>query len=210
MISYMVFWFLWFMIRYRSLFWSGLFYTERYKSVSIMQRSPRFLLLFRDRSHRQFYPNLIVKSTYSTSRDGPNEMGKKSIGSVEVEKSTSFLNGTSATYVDEIYQTWKNDPKQVHKSWDIYFRTNTISSPPTLGHAQTQANFQGLEELIKLIKKSTSTSLTSELEPVSSNEKLVEDHLNLHTLIRAFQESGHQESNLDPLGLRKFALFFFN
>ena len=34
----------------------------------------------------------------------------------------SFLSGSSSIYVEEMYESWRADPKSVHKSWDAYFR----------------------------------------------------------------------------------------
>ena len=32
-----------------------------------------------------------------------------------------FANGTNAYYADEMYRLWKEDPKSVHPSWNVYF-----------------------------------------------------------------------------------------
>ena len=32
-----------------------------------------------------------------------------------------FANGTNAYYADEMYRLWKQDPKSVHPSWNVYF-----------------------------------------------------------------------------------------
>lgn len=32
-----------------------------------------------------------------------------------------FANGTNTYYVEEMYRHWKQDPKSVHASWDVYF-----------------------------------------------------------------------------------------
>lgn len=32
-----------------------------------------------------------------------------------------FANGTNTYYADEMYRLWKQDPKSVHASWDVYF-----------------------------------------------------------------------------------------
>lgn len=61
--------------------------------------------------------------------------------------SESFLNGSSAVYVDEMYHAWKSDPNSVHKSWDAFFRNSEAGiapggaymSPPTLGGASGSA-----------------------------------------------------------------------
>lgn len=52
----------------------------------------------------------------------------------------SFLNGTSATYVEEMYRAWLQDNKSVHISWDAYFRalekgvdpSDAFQLPPTI------------------------------------------------------------------------------
>ena len=33
----------------------------------------------------------------------------------------AFANGTNAYYVEEMYRHWRQDPKSVHVSWDVYF-----------------------------------------------------------------------------------------
>jgi 2-oxoglutarate dehydrogenase E1 component len=33
-----------------------------------------------------------------------------------------FANGTNSYYADEMFRLWKQDPKSVHASWDVYFR----------------------------------------------------------------------------------------
>jgi 2-oxoglutarate dehydrogenase E1 component len=51
-----------------------------------------------------------------------------------------FANGTNAYYADEMYRLWKQDPKSVHPSWNVYFSglANGLSSqeafhpPPTI------------------------------------------------------------------------------
>lgn len=32
-----------------------------------------------------------------------------------------FANGTNAYYADEMYRLWRQDPKSVHPSWNVYF-----------------------------------------------------------------------------------------
>lgn len=47
--------------------------------------------------------------------------------------SESFLRGSSATYIEEMFLAWKNDPSSVHKSWDVYFRQVENGAPPGAG-----------------------------------------------------------------------------
>lgn len=51
-----------------------------------------------------------------------------------------FANGTNAYYVEEMYRHWRQDPKSVHVSWDVYFAgmdkglssPQAFQPPPTL------------------------------------------------------------------------------
>jgi 2-oxoglutarate dehydrogenase E1 component len=127
-------------------------------------------------------------------------------------KAENFLNGSSAVYIDEIYASWLADPKSVHKSWDIYFRTNSVQTPPTLGLSSAAAipsqpvAAADLNTLVKLLQQQvlsppSNKYSSSSLVPSSPEEKLVEDHLKLYALIRSYQIRGHKKANLDPLGI---------
>jgi len=133
------------------------------------------------------------------------------------QKAEAFLNGSTASYIEEIYQSWQADPNSVHKSWDIYFRTNSVQTPPTLGQQQTSLtspsvtglSHQSTTQLIELLKQVTGQSVSGKatsyaspsLVPSSPEEKLVEDHLKLYALIRSYQIRGHKLAQLDPLGI---------
>ncbi|CAF0825505.1 unnamed protein product [Brachionus calyciflorus] len=121
------------------------------------------------------------------------------------ERSAGFLNGSSAVYIEEIYQSWLNNPDSVHKSWDIFFRTNSIQTPPTLGQGGQQVAASDLNKLLELLKQASPTGLMvnkAKASISSSEEQQVEDHLNLYALIRSYQIRGHKKAKLDPLGLK--------
>lgn len=101
-----------------------------------------------------------------------------------------FLNGTSSNYLEEMYYAWLEDPKSVHKSWDIFFRNANAGVAP--GSAYQSVPPLGLSGL------SQSQALIGAQPNV---EKLVEDHLAVQSLIRAYQIRGHHVAQLDPLGI---------
>jgi 2-oxoglutarate dehydrogenase E1 component len=121
----------------------------------------------------------------------------------------NFINGSSTTYIEEVYESWLQNPSSVHKSWDIYFRTGNYQSPPTLGaplqqqQQQQQLQISNLNDLLAFIQKNTQAQPSATLVPSSPEEKLIEDHLRLYALIRAFQIRGHKLASLDPLGILK-------
>ncbi|XP_016360795.1 2-oxoglutarate dehydrogenase, mitochondrial-like isoform X2 [Sinocyclocheilus anshuiensis] len=103
-----------------------------------------------------------------------------------------FLNGTSSNYVEEMYYAWLENPKSVHKSWDIFFRNANAGAPP--GTAYQSPPPMG----VSLAGLARAQSLVGAQPNV---EKLVEDHLAVQSLIRAYQIRGHHVAQLDPLGI---------
>ncbi|XP_064031733.1 2-oxoglutarate dehydrogenase complex component E1 isoform X2 [Pogoniulus pusillus] len=103
-----------------------------------------------------------------------------------------FLSGTSSNYVEEMYYAWLENPKSVHKSWDIFFRNanagaapgTAYQSPPPLG-----SSLSSLSQAQFLVQAQPNV------------DKLVEDHLAVQSLIRAYQVRGHHIAKLDPLGI---------
>uniref|UniRef100_A0AAX7ULN7 2-oxoglutarate dehydrogenase complex component E1 n=1 Tax=Astatotilapia calliptera TaxID=8154 RepID=A0AAX7ULN7_ASTCA len=103
--------------------------------------------------------------------------------------SEPFLNGTSSNYVEEMYYTWLENPKSVHKSWDVFFRNASAGAPPG-------AAYQGPPHLSRTSERLSSAQALVGTQP--SVEKLVEDHLAVHSLIRAYQVNcNHTENVLD-------------
>nr|KAF6294167.1 oxoglutarate dehydrogenase L [Pipistrellus kuhlii] len=94
--------------------------------------------------------------------------------------------GGGSSYMEEMYLAWLENPRSVHKSWDSYFRK--VSEGASGGPPQPQA-----------------PSVVPESRPAASSQtrtgKLVEDHLAVQSLIRAYQIRGHHVAQLDPLGI---------
>ncbi|KAJ8263575.1 hypothetical protein COCON_G00160320 [Conger conger] len=102
-----------------------------------------------------------------------------------------FLNGTSSNYVEEMYYAWLENPKSVHKSWDIFFRNANAGAPPGAAYQSPPlgVSLSGLVQAQSLVGAQPNV------------EKLVEDHLAVQSLIRAYQIRGHHVAQLDPLGI---------
>ena len=45
-----------------------------------------------------------------------------------------FLNGSSSSYVEEMYESWRADPSSVHKSWQIFFARTEGGAGPGEAH----------------------------------------------------------------------------
>ncbi|XP_044101675.1 2-oxoglutarate dehydrogenase, mitochondrial isoform X1 [Neovison vison] len=104
-----------------------------------------------------------------------------------------FLSGTSSNYVEEMYYAWLENPKSVHKSWDIFFRNTNAGAPPGTAYQSPLPLSPG------------SLSAMARAQPLVDTQpnvdKLVEDHLAVQSLIRAYQVRGHHIAKLDPLGI---------
>ncbi|KAM4678122.1 2-oxoglutarate dehydrogenase complex component E1 isoform 1-T1 [Discoglossus pictus] len=103
-----------------------------------------------------------------------------------------FLSGTSSNYVEEMYYAWLENPKSVHKSWDIFFRNANAGASP--GSA-----YQSPPPLSSSLSTLTQAQTLVQAQP--NIDKLVEDHLAVQSLIRAYQIRGHHVAQLDPLGI---------
>jgi 2-oxoglutarate dehydrogenase E1 component len=118
-----------------------------------------------------------------------------------VDPSDSFLQGNSANYVDEMYMMWKDDPKSVHGSWQVYFRnvesgdmpiSKAFIPPPSI--VSTPAG--GVP----------SFGATASLGTSAGGD--VANHLKVQLLVRAYQARGHHKANIDPLGIKNEADLF--
>ncbi|XP_031841222.1 oxoglutarate dehydrogenase Nc73EF isoform X2 [Nomia melanderi] len=110
-----------------------------------------------------------------------------------------FLNGTTSSYVEEMYNAWLQDPHSVHVSWDAFFRNSTAGAapglayqaPPSLAPSHNQIPLGALLPL----------GGGSQLSQVPVNEKVIDDHLAVQAIIRSYQARGHLVADLDPLGI---------
>ncbi|XP_043472209.1 2-oxoglutarate dehydrogenase-like, mitochondrial isoform X3 [Leptopilina heterotoma] len=110
-----------------------------------------------------------------------------------------FLNGSSSSYVEEMYNAWLQDPSSVHVSWDSFFRNSTAGAapgmayqaPPSLAPSYNQIPLGSLLPL----------GGGSQIGQVPVNEKIIDDHLAVQAIIRSYQIRGHHIAKLDPLGI---------
>jgi 2-oxoglutarate dehydrogenase E1 component len=110
----------------------------------------------------------------------------------------SFLSGNTANYIDEMYMQWKEDPKSVHISWQVYFKnmesgdmpmSQAFTPPPTLVPTPTGGV----------------PSFMPGLGMAAGEGSDVTNHLKVQLLVRAYQARGHHKAKIDPLGIRREA-----
>lgn len=116
----------------------------------------------------------------------------------------NFVNGTSAVYVDQLYDQWKENPKSVHASWQAYFKNMEIdaaepySQPPTMGHGMTD-----LDIIMAALKEKTYSGESIQSIGSETVEQAQSDAFKVMSLIRAFMTHGHLTADLDPLKLQE-------
>ncbi|XP_032671008.1 2-oxoglutarate dehydrogenase, mitochondrial isoform X7 [Odontomachus brunneus] len=109
-----------------------------------------------------------------------------------------FLNGSSSSYVEEMYNAWLQDPSSVHVSWDSFFRSSTAGAAPGLAYQAPPSlapsyNQVPLGALLPLAG--------TQIGQMPVNEKIIDDHLAVQAIIRSYQIRGHHIAKLDPLGI---------
>ncbi|XP_041362850.1 2-oxoglutarate dehydrogenase, mitochondrial-like isoform X1 [Gigantopelta aegis] len=110
-----------------------------------------------------------------------------------------FLSGSSSAYLEDMYSAWQQDPSSVHKSWDSFFRQTAKGAPPGQAYVRppTLASSSGVPATLP-------THAVTQGVPI--DEKIIEDHLSVQTIIRSYQIAGHHLAELDPLGINSVDL----
>lgn len=104
---------------------------------------------------------------------------------------SSFLAGENQAYIEDIYEDYLNDPSSVDGSWQEIFDSLPKADITEQPHSQTRDYFR------RLAKDSTRYH-TSVSDPAMDSKQV-----KVLQLINAFRFRGHQNANLDPLGLWK-------
>ncbi|ETS29320.1 2-oxoglutarate dehydrogenase E1 component [Photorhabdus temperata] len=105
---------------------------------------------------------------------------------------SSFLAGSNQSYIEQVYEDYITDPNSVDASWKEIFQQlpNAGLSGEQL-HSQTRDYFRRLA-------KDTTRYHSSVSDPAMDAKQV-----KVLQLINAFRFRGHQNANLDPLGLWK-------
>ncbi|KAG8302734.1 hypothetical protein J6590_026937 [Homalodisca vitripennis] len=111
----------------------------------------------------------------------------------------SFMNATSATYLEDMHRLWKDDPKNVHASWDIYFRGVESGRPVGSAYVSPPSMSVPVAGGKQRVTATSPAPLTSVGE--SLNESTVREYLELQSIIQSFRIRGHLAATLDPLNI---------
>src|SRR3979411_1752047 len=133
---------------------------------------------------------------------------------------SSFLQGTNAPYIDDIYARYEKDPSSVDPEWQEFFKS--LKDPP----ADVRKNAEGAswsrqnwpltprDELTSAldgnwaeVEKAVGTKIAAKAQAKGSEitaadvHQATRDSVRALMLIRAYRMRGHFHAKLDPLGI---------
>ena len=118
--------------------------------------------------------------------------------SMEQLWSTAHLSGGSATYVEELYDTYLHDPSAIPEDWRDYFdqlpRINESNAHDT-PHSVIREQFR----LLAKTRTHGAVSTSPDFQPSVSHEA---KQINVIQLMHRYRSRGHVMANIDPLNLK--------
>ena len=113
----------------------------------------------------------------------------------------SYIANSDAAYVDQLYQSYKQDPQSVDPSWQQFFKGFEFSL--AYGEKTGGANGTGTPERTKNNGAATNgqTHPGTAIHPVDTNH--AEKEVSVASLIKAYRSRGHLLAKTNPLKARK-------
>ena len=108
--------------------------------------------------------------------------------------SASYLSGSNAAYVEELYEAYLKDPNSIPEEW----RDNFDKLPRINGVENDISHSAVRDHFLLLAKNKTRLQPLIVSSVASEHEK---KQVKVLQLITAYRVRGHQRANLDPLGL---------
>lgn len=113
------------------------------------------------------------------------------LAGTKLDPSESFMTGTNATVLEEMYDRYRQDPNSVHASWTTFFHNLEVGVAP--GQAV---------ELVR-VNRNKLQSVPAGMTPGKDLFQISQDTIQLMSMIRAYRHRGHLVADLDPLGMSK-------
>eukprot|EP01114_Cavostelium_apophysatum_P002869 TRINITY_DN1256_c0_g1_i1.p1 TRINITY_DN1256_c0_g1~~TRINITY_DN1256_c0_g1_i1.p1 ORF type:complete len:1024 (+),score=305.35 TRINITY_DN1256_c0_g1_i1:177-3248(+) len=106
--------------------------------------------------------------------------------------SENFIDGTSANYVEQMYQAWSKDKSSVHASWAAYFSNMERGAAPGQAHAVPPSVSAKSDVLLPTTGSADQRTILQVTQKATESMRLL-------NLVNAYQVYGHHASKLDPL-----------
>src|SRR5258706_1087415 len=136
----------------------------------------------------------------------------------EIFEATSFLNGTNAAFIEQMYAAWLADPASVDTGWQSYF--SQLGDPglspaqlgrgpawrrdsrPDIASSDLIAALTGQEPPPAPGKPGAKESKAKPAAaPAVDTSEAAKHSIHAVQMIRAYRMIGHLEADLDPLGI---------
>ncbi len=105
-----------------------------------------------------------------------------------------MVDGGSATYIEEMYELYLNNPQQVPADWQAFF-----AKLPANGQTKDVPHSEIKNQFIQLAKSSVGSVLAQAPGSVDHEIKQIQ----VLKLINAYRLQGHLHAQIDPLGMRE-------
>ena len=117
----------------------------------------------------------------------------------------SFLSGTNATFINDLYKEWKINPNSVPKEWDLWFKSNSDEAILDDGPSWAKKNSQviGAIDTVESVRAVARGIAGKGDLSATDLRAATTDSIRAIMLIRAFRINGHLLANLDPLNLQQ-------
>ena len=117
----------------------------------------------------------------------------------------SFLSGTNATFINDLYKEWKINPNSVPKEWDLWFKSNDDEAILDDGPSWAKKNSQviGAIDTVESVRAVARGIAGKGDLSATDLRAATTDSIRAIMLIRAFRINGHLLANLDPLNLQQ-------
>jgi 2-oxoglutarate dehydrogenase E1 component len=115
---------------------------------------------------------------------------------LELMKSSGHISGSNAEYVEELYESFLDDPASVSEEWNSYFSSLSNGNgamTADVSHSSIRRDFKTLAKRSRFAPV-ISTDVVINSEHASKQVKVLQ-------LISSYRVRGHQKAGLDPLGL---------
>ena len=109
---------------------------------------------------------------------------------------TGHIAGGNAAYVEELYESYLRDPNSVDPQWQDYFE-----KLPAVNGGGADVPHSTIQENFILMARQRQSARPIEATTVSSDHE--RKQVQVLRLISAFRIRGHQQANIDPLGIMR-------
>lgn len=133
---------------------------------------------------------LVLSRLLSTRAPGTKtRSATPALAGTKLDPSESFMTGTNATVLEEMYDRYQTDPNSVHPSWSTFFHNLHVGVAPGEAVQLMRVNRNKLE------------SVPTAMTPGKDLFQISQDTIQLMSMIRAYRHRGHLVADLDPLNV---------